>query len=58
MCAAAQMERLISTYFQTDADLDTLGADKYEKAIQLANGLIDSETPNEVFQEDFFRGDL
>ena len=58
MCAAAQMEWLISTYYETDANLGTSGADKYEKAIQLANGLIDSETPNEVFQEDFFQGDL
>ena len=58
MCAAAQMERLISTYYQTDADLGTSGADKYDEAIHLANGLIDSETPNEMFQEEFFHGEL
>ena len=58
MCAAAQMERLISTYYQTDADLGTSKADKYEKAIQLAKSLIDSETPNEMFQEEFFHGEL
>ena len=58
MCAAAQMERLISTYYQTDADLGTSGEDKYEKAIQLANGLLDSETSNEMFQEEFFHGEL
>jgi hypothetical protein len=58
MCAAAQMERLISTYFDSYADLATSGADKYEKAFQLANSLLDSETPNEMFQEDIFHGEL
>ena len=58
MFAAAQMERLISTYYGSNADLGTSGADKYEKAIQLANGPIDSETSNEMFQEEFFHGEL